>query len=269
MGKYRGVDSDEGWIRRRFEKIERAQREDRAAKRLQASAISAGGVTVKDGGSVSSTYPNGAVAGRFGPYYGSPGDGVGHGVFLDDEDGVNVFGVVRYPDTNAAAMSVGPVDFAAIIGNDVALYRSDFLAYVDVGPGGVTIAGGTNINHTTTGSAANTVIDAVTGLIQRSTSSRKYKKNIKDAKVDPAAVLKMRARTYRDKNGADDSPTHVGFIAEELHDLGLGAFVTYGEDGKPDAISYDRLSVALLAVLKDQERRIAALESADERPAEA
>ncbi|GAA5122157.1 hypothetical protein GCM10023339_40120 [Alloalcanivorax gelatiniphagus] len=78
------------------------------------------------------------------------------------------------------------------------------------------------------------------------------------------AVLQMRGRTWRDKAQVEQDPDtedrYVGFIAEELDELGLTAFVEYDDEGQPNAIAYDRLSVALLAVLKDQERRLCRVE---------
>lgn len=127
------------------------------------------------------------------------------------------------------------------------------------------------IDHTTTGSSANAVLDSVTKRLSRSTSSRRYKQNIEDHTVDPARVLKLRPRTWRDRNevkkDADCERRYVGFIAEELHDLGLTEFVEYDPEGRPDAIAYDRLIVALLALVQaehaarlEQAESIAALE---------
>jgi hypothetical protein len=137
------------------------------------------------------------------------------------------------------------------------------------------------VAHSTTASAANCRLET-TGLLARSTSSRRYKQDIADLVVDPAVVLRMRPRTWRERMpppaacptrpGAraaripppraapEQQPrTGVGFVAEELADLGLEQFVEHDEQGRPDAIAYDRLSAALLVVLKDQQRQIAAL----------
>jgi len=52
MGKYRGLDTEEGWIQRRFTALERGLAELAAARRLESASIGGGGITVKDGGSV-------------------------------------------------------------------------------------------------------------------------------------------------------------------------------------------------------------------------
>lgn len=107
----------------------------------------------------------------------------------------------------------------------------------------------------TTGSAANLRLDAPTPRLMLVTSSRKYKEDIADAVVDPSDVLALAGRTWVDRAGMEradegDIGRNIGFIAEELDDLpSLRQFVDY-KDGEPDAIQYDRLSVALLAALK-------------------
>jgi hypothetical protein len=100
----------------------------------------------------------------------------------------------------------------------------------------------------------------------RNTSSIRYKENVRDCDVDPAAVLALQPRIYdRKSTEAEDGTITVGvldeygLIAEEVHET-LPQIVTR-HDGKIDAIRYDLLAVALLNVVKDQERRIAALES--------
>ena len=55
MGKFRGLDSEPGWINRKFRDIERQLRELRAAKSLAASTIGEGGLTVKSGGGITIT----------------------------------------------------------------------------------------------------------------------------------------------------------------------------------------------------------------------
>lgn len=123
------------------------------------------------------------------------------------------------------------------------------------------------IAHTTTGSAANAYLDAFTGRIYRSTSSRRQKTDIADAEVDPADVLAMQPRTWVDTVKVDlaedegDLRRDVGFIAEELDELpSLRQFVQYNAEGEPDAIEYDRLSVALLTLAKAQAEQLTAIE---------
>lgn len=118
----------------------------------------------------------------------------------------------------------------------------------------------------TTASAANLYIETPGVNVMRVTSGRKYKEDIADADIDIEDVLKLTARTWVDKGKIDrDDPgdirRNIGFIAEELDDLpSLRQFVVYDENGDPDGIEYDRLTVALLAVLKDQDKRLTSIE---------
>lgn len=269
MPNHRGLDTDLGWQRREFRKLWKALRESNAAKRLQASTIGRGGVTIKGGGSLITKYAAGASAIILGPAFPDATED-GAQMALLDENGLTVLYAYRLPPSvsnpSGASAVYAQGDFITLLSKS-----STSQVYVDDTTVQLFSTGssGVCIGHSTTGSAANCFIDPSNGRIWRSTSSLRYKQDVEDVEVDAAVVLKMQGRTWRDKLEVEKDPEtetrHVGFIAEELHDLGLGQFVVYDEAGDPEAISYDRLSVALLAVVKDQERRIAALESADER----
>lgn len=122
----------------------------------------------------------------------------------------------------------------------------------------------------TTGSAANIRLDPTTVELQYIPSSRRYKDDIADAVVEPREVLQLQPRTWVDKGTVDraepgtDITRSVGFIAEELDELpSMRQFVDYApdEDGTPipESIQYDRLTVALFAVVKEQQSQIDAL----------
>ena len=113
------------------------------------------------------------------------------------------------------------------------------------------------------------------GYIATASSSRQYKDNIEPADIDPLAVLSLEPKHYQwiEQLRMRDDPTYegyvgphhhvaveAGFIAEEMHDLGLWQFVVYkrnpddslmlGPDGGaiPEGIHYQMLPVALVAV---------------------
>jgi hypothetical protein len=120
---------------------------------------------------------------------------------------------------------------------------------------------GVYIKHDTSSDSANCVI-GIDGLIARGASSLRYKQDVEDLTIDADKVLQLRPRTWRDKNAVAADPEtdrrHVGFIAEELDQLGLTEFVTYDDQG-PEAIKYDRLTAALIPVLQQQQQQINAL----------
>lgn len=124
--------------------------------------------------------------------------------------------------------------------------------------GTLTISG-----HGTTASAANCYIDAGTGLISRSTSSKRYKTDIRPMTLAAArrVVRALRPVTYRSTAPVDDKRrSHLGLVAEQV--AAVDPRLVHRLNGKPDGVMYDRLIVPLLTVIQDQERRLAALERA-------
>jgi hypothetical protein len=144
-------------------------------------------------------------------------------------------------------------------------------------------ATGTFLQPASGGVSANVHMDTATGRIRYVVSSERYKTDIQNLDVDPAAVLLLQPRSWlplppvqqcpdwlHALHGDDEcrsgepgdqveGPRHVGFIAEELDGLGLGAFVSRDADGLPDGIHYDRLTAAVIPVLQTQQQQIAAL----------
>lgn len=171
-----------------------------------------------------------------------------------------------------------------------------YQSYIVVGSSFIEIEAGVTIKSVstynfTTASGANVHINSY-GNFFRSTSARKYKVNIQDADISPADVLTLTPKTFHDKRQWDEwhaKPTPpkrharptppekparptpaekaphrlVGLIAEDVAAVpGLAELlVEYDENGNPDSVNYDRLGVALLAVCKNLEHRISALEA--------
>jgi hypothetical protein len=90
----------------------------------------------------------------------------------------------------------------------------------------------------TTGSAANLFVDS-NGNLNRSTSSLKYKTDVKDATHGLTDLLKLRSVTYKGKRDGDI--IFGGLIAEEVDAAGLNEFVQYSADGSPDALAYGNM----------------------------
>ena len=109
-----------------------------------------------------------------------------------------------------------------------------------------------------TASAANMFVDS-SGFVYRSTSSLKYKTDVKDSIHGLADVLKLRSVTYKSKNG--DDTVFGGLIAEEVHAAGLTEFVAYAPDKTPDAIHYGNMVSLLIAAIKELTARVQTLEA--------
>lgn len=105
-------------------------------------------------------------------------------------------------------------------------------------------------NYTTTSTSDYCVVDA-NGTLRRSTSSARYKANIRDNPHGLEDVLRMRAVLYEGKS--DSEKTHGGLIAEELDAIGLTEFVAYDSEGRPDNVSYSGLTSLLAKAIQQQQ----------------
>lgn len=130
--------------------------------------------------------------------------------------------------------------------------------------GNLTVAGTTVVNRfDTTTLAANARIGTETGTLFRSTSSQRYKVDVQTAgPLD--ALLDVRAVTYHDRAqveaGVTEPTLAFGVIAEEVDALGLTMFVDYDDEGRPDAVAYERFGVALIPHVRALADRVARLE---------
>jgi hypothetical protein len=130
--------------------------------------------------------------------------------------------------------------------------------------------------------AGSTVVVTSAGLIRRTSSSLKYKKNVEtlEQTIVDNAVNNLRPVWYRTKNAdGDDKATwsHIGLIAEEVdlveprlvkykttevtQDESGANFTTELETPVPEDVDYAKLSVILLAKVKQLEARIKTLEA--------
>lgn len=112
------------------------------------------------------------------------------------------------------------------------------------------------VNTWTTGNAANVWANPASGDIYRSTSSIKYKKNVKNYNKGLAEVMQLRPVSYEGKGIIDEGKTFAGLIAEEVHDLGLTEFVQYAEDGTPDALAYQNMIALAFKAIQELKAEI-------------
>jgi hypothetical protein len=146
-------------------------------------------------------------------------------------------------------------------------------------------ATGTFLQPESGAGVANVRMDTVTGRITYVPSTVRAKRDIQDLPVDTATVLQLRPRTWLPGPGKRhcpdwvherhtdpdqccagetveppaDAPREVGFVAEELDELGLNDFVEYDSEGLPASIRYDRLAAALIPLAQQQQSQIDAL----------
>ena len=135
--------------------------------------------------------------------------------------------------------------------------------------------------NTTSVSGPQMIWNSSVGRVFAPGSSRKIKKDIQTAGKLPG-FLEAQAVTYYpkhhieieggsiedlDKNSEEYedyiqnyTKKQIGFIAEDLHDAGLGIFVIYDKDNNPSAVDYSKIGVALVPYVKELYDRIEELE---------
>jgi hypothetical protein len=114
--------------------------------------------------------------------------------------------------------------------------------------------------NNTTGSGANLSISA-SGFFERSTSSLKYKKDVRNYDKGIAEVMQMRPVYYKGKGENDGDKQFAGLIAEEIHELGLTEFVQYAEDGTPDALAYQNMIALAFKAIQELKAEIEILKN--------
>lgn len=109
------------------------------------------------------------------------------------------------------------------------------------------------VYNNTSGATANMGVDS-SGQFFRSTSSRRYKKNIADAWFGLPELMKLRPVTYETTSSIDEGQKFGGLIAEEVDDAGLAEFVERNASGEPDALRYaNMVSLCVKAIQQQQE----------------
>jgi hypothetical protein len=111
------------------------------------------------------------------------------------------------------------------------------------------------------GAAANVVV-ASDGSIYRSTSSLKYKKDVLSYDKGLDVIKQLNPVYFKTKSEKDGNTQFAGFIAEEIHNLGLNEFVQYADDGSPDALSYSNMTALLTKGIQQIDTRLTNVEEA-------
>lgn len=112
---------------------------------------------------------------------------------------------------------------------------------------------GTDQVHDRTATNRSVWVDA-DGRFGQNTSSIRFKKNVRDANLDPAAILRLRPRIY-DRKNESEGMNELGLIAEEV-EAEVPELALYDRAGVLETVAYEKLAVALLEVAKTQDVEI-------------
>jgi hypothetical protein len=108
------------------------------------------------------------------------------------------------------------------------------------------------IQDFTTGNSPNTWINPNSSFgIYINTSSIRYKKDIVNYDKGLDIINQLRPVYYKGVSEVDGDKQFAGFIAEEIHDLGLTEFVNYLEDGRPNSLSYPNMITLLTKAIQE------------------
>lgn len=110
-----------------------------------------------------------------------------------------------------------------------------------------------NLLGVSTGTA---IVQNADGFLKVSSSSRRYKENIQPitgSYLDAINQLSPVTFTYKEEfSGTPNNPQVSGLIAEDVAEIEkLNGIVNYNNEGTPESISYDRLSVFLAISVKE------------------
>lgn len=99
------------------------------------------------------------------------------------------------------------------------------------------------------GGSANVYWDSGTGTLYQASSSLRYKTDVQPLVDDFSKIYQIQPKTFKYKStGTED----LGYIAEEFDALGLNRLVNYDKLGRPDSLKYDRITLYLTEVIKQQ-----------------
>ena len=80
------------------------------------------------------------------------------------------------------------------------------------------------------------------------TSSLRAMEDVQPLRGDFGGILDVEPKSFIDKTTGQ---RNIGYVAEEIDELGLTDLVIYNEKGRPDALRHDLISLYLVEVLKD------------------
>lgn len=112
--------------------------------------------------------------------------------------------------------------------------------------------------YNVTGAASANMVVGSDGGFYRSTSSLKYKQNVKDSTHGLSDLLKLRSVTYESKNDNEVGLVFGGLIAEEVDAAGLKEFVQYAEDGSPDSLAYGQMVSLCIKAIQELNAKLEA-----------
>ena len=182
-------------------------------------------------------------------------------------------GLIRYSDSPAGGMLIstpgGDIlldqDGELGIGTATPTEKLDVVGNIKASgtvtaAGRITGNGGIYASLPDIGDKGNMQYNIATGEIGYDNSSRRFKQNIQSLAADFDKLLDLDPKTYTRAKSPDF--WEIGFIAEDVNDLGLKELVRFEDDGEtPRDINYRKMVVYLTKIATGQRDEITALEA--------
>lgn len=115
----------------------------------------------------------------------------------------------------------------------------------------------TSIRDDTTGSSANFYIDTISGRLQRSTCSRRYKSNIKNINEDTSKIFNINLKQF---DHCCSKHYDIGLIAEEVYEQ-FPSMILKNNNNEIESIDYNQFFLAMFNELKKIKEEITLLKS--------
>jgi len=144
---------------------------------------------------------------------------------------------------------VGGTSNLGLLGGNVGIGHTSPTEKLDVN-------GSARLRSMSTGTGTDVVVDA-NGVLLKKSSSIRYKQNIRRLDSTPDQILQLNPVRFDWKTTGE---TDIGLIAEEV-EKAVPDLVIYDQEGKPDAVKYDKMTVYLLQVVKAQQEQIDVLKA--------
>lgn len=109
------------------------------------------------------------------------------------------------------------------------------------------------------GDRGNMQYEASTGKFFYDNSSRRYKENISPFQTNFKKILEVKPVIYT--RPGNSGYIEIGYIAEDMQDLGLNYLVAHDAEGIPENFNYEKMILYVVEVLKAHENDIADLQN--------
>ena len=162
-----------------------------------------------------------------------------------------------------AGINLTSGDFNVFIGSDAGSGVTTASNVICIGAAGNNVSGSCFIDHIFNGTSSGGVGVFVNsnGRLGTSTSSRRFKENIKPMGKASEAILQLKPVTFHYKRELDaDRIPQFGLVAEEVEKVNPDLIVR-DKDGKPYSVRYDQVNAMLLNEFLKEHREVEELEA--------